>query len=358
VTLNVVTSQTLSVSPNTVTFNFTTGGTAPANQTVALSSTGASSPFTVAVDQATGKWLTVTPASGTTPATANTPVNLTLSANTSGLTVGKYTTTVNITSTAALTPATLTVTLNVSAPTPAVLTSITNAASYAPGAISPGENVTLFGTNIGPDVAQPVTAQLTATGTLATTVSDTTVTFDNVPAPIIYVSAKQTSVMVPYEVAGRPTTVVRVTYKGVTSDPVTYNVVATVPGIYTQNSQGSGPGSILNSDLSINGPTNTAAKGSIVAVYMTGEGVTQPASTTGAVAATSGNPLNKPALPVTATVGGLPATVDYYSEAPGIVYGVMQVNVRIPDNVPSGAQPIVISVGGQATQAGVTVSVQ
>ena len=55
--------------------------------------------------------------------------------------------------------------------------------------------------------------------------------------------------------------VFRVTYKGVTSDPVTYNVVATVPGIYTQNSQGSGPGSILNSDLSINGPTNTAEQG-------------------------------------------------------------------------------------------------
>jgi uncharacterized protein (TIGR03437 family) len=40
------------------------------------------------------------------------------------------------------------------------------------------------------------------------------------------------------------------------------------------------------------------------------------------------------------------------------VYGVMQVNVQIPSNVPSGAQTIVINVGSISTQANVTVSVQ
>jgi uncharacterized protein (TIGR03437 family) len=36
----------------------------------------------------------------------------------------------------------------------------------------------------------------------------------------------------------------------------------------------------------------------------------------------------------------------------------MQVNLLVPANAPSGAQPIVISIGGTQTQAGVTVSIQ
>ena len=67
-------------------------------------------------------------------------------------------------------------------------------------------------------------------------------------------------------------------------------------------------------------------------------------------------------LPVTATVGGVPATVEYYGSAPGIIYGVMQVNIRIPANAPSGPNvPIVIMVGNTPTQGGasqVTVAVQ
>jgi uncharacterized protein (TIGR03437 family) len=352
VTLTVSTAQTLTASPNTLNFTYTIGAPAPDKQTVALSSTGSAAPFTVSVP-GTASWLSVTPASGTA---STTPTTLTFTVNPQGLTAGTQSAKVTVSSTASLNPATITVNLTVNAPVPPAFTSITNAASYTPGAVSPGENVTIFGANIGPDTLAG--AQLTPSGMLATTVSDTQVTFDNVPAPIIYVSAKQTSVMVPYEIAGRPTTQVRITNKGVTSDPVTYNVIGTVPGIYTQNSQGNGPGSILNQDLSVNGPTNPAAKNSVVAVYMTGEGVTQPSSTTGAVAGTSGNPLNKTPLTVTATVAGQPATVEYYSEAPGIVYGVMQVNVRIPANSPSGAQPIVISVGSNSTQPNVTVSVQ
>ena len=45
--------------------------------------------------------------------------------------------------------------------------------------------------------------------------------------------------------------------------------------------------------------------------------------------------------------------------APGIVYGVMQVNVEIPSNAPSGASvPIQIFVGSTPTQSEVTVAVQ
>jgi len=61
---------------------------------------------------------------------------------------------------------------------------------------------------------------------------------------------------------------------------------------------------------------------------------------------------------VTATVGGIPAEVQYYGSAPGLIYGVMQVNVKIPGNAPSGASEILIKVGSFITQSGVTVAVQ
>ena len=55
------------------------------------------------------------------------------------------------------------------------------------------------------------------------------------------------------------------------------------PGPVSQNSSGSGTGAILNQDNSLNGPGNPAAKGSIVQVYLTGEGQTSPQGVTGAI---------------------------------------------------------------------------
>ena len=183
--------------------------------------------------------------------------------------------------------------------------------------------------------------------------------YGTVAAPVIYASATQTSVMVPYEIAGRATTSITVVYSGVSSAPLTYNVVPSVPGIYSQNLTGTGPGAILNQDgKTVNGPTTPAPAGSVVSVYMTGEGVTTPQAITGGVAPTNGTGLETPVLGVTATVGGQPATVSYDGSAPGYVYGVMQVNVKIPSGLAAGVQPVVISLGGTPTQSGLTVQVQ
>jgi uncharacterized protein (TIGR03437 family) len=320
---------------------------------VAISSTGTAAPFTVTVAQGTLSWLTVTPTSG------NTNANLTFAANPTGLAVGKYTATVTVNSTTSLSPTTVTVSLTVSAPVQPLVTSVNNAASYATGSVSPGENIVIFGTGIGP--ATLVGGTVT-NGVWNNNAGGVQVTFDGVPAPVIYASALATSVMVPYGVAGRTSTNIQVSYQGVQSATLAYNVVQAAPGIYSQNASGTGPGAILNQDFSVNGPNNPAAKNSVVAIYMTGEGVTVPASTDGALAPTNGTGLNKPPLTVTATVGGQPASVQYYGSAPGILYGVMQVNIQIPANTPTGAQPLVIQLNnGSATfstQTGITVAVQ
>jgi uncharacterized protein (TIGR03437 family) len=73
---------------------------------------------------------------------------------------------------------------------------------------------------------------------------------------------------------------------------------------------------------------------------------------------TSISQLPVPLLSVSASIGGQPAQVTFAAEAPGLVSGVMQVNVTVPATVGSGNQPIVISVGTTGSQAATTVNVQ
>ena len=287
----------------------------------------------------------------------------------SQLTVGSNSITASYGGSGAFLASSSSVTVNVTT-APAItlkLPAITNAASYALGGVSPGENVVIWGTNIGPPTLTYGT--LSANGTmLGTSAGNTSVLFDGVAAPIVYALATQTSVMVPYEVAGGSTTRVVVEYQGAQSNTLTFNVVAAVPGIYTQTPQGFGPGASLNQDgLTVNGPYAPAPRGSVVSVYMTGEGQTSPAGMTGAMVPVNvPAPWKQPKLKATATVGGLPAAVQYYGSAPGAVSGIMQVNLQIPSGVSlaSGPAPMAITLtdpltgASFSTQAQVTVSVQ
>ena len=136
-------------------------------------------------------------------------------------------------------------------------------------------------------------------------------------------------------------------------------MVAAAPGIYTLNQAGNGPGATLNQDgITVNSAGAPAAKGSVVSVFMTGEGQTTPAGVDGSIIPADGSLLKKPNLTVTATVGGIPASVLYAGSAAGEISGLLQVNLQIPASAPSGAVPIVITIGNTATQSGVTVAVQ
>jgi uncharacterized protein (TIGR03437 family) len=235
---------------------------------------------------------------------------------------------------------------------------VANAASYYAAAITPGENIVIFGSGLGPGVL--ASGSSGGQGNLPTVLAGTQVLFDGIPAPVVYAMANQTSVMVPYEIAGKPTTSMQVLYNGAASNVVSCSVVAQEPGIYTLNSQGFGQAAILNQDgVTVNGAASPAPPGSIVSVYLTGAGVTKPVSVTGSVTPTDGSGLPQPVGSVSATVGGIPASIEYAGAAPGAVSGIAQVNLRIPINAPSGpAVPIAISIGPSSTQTGVTLAVQ
>ena len=240
------------------------------------------------------------------------------------------------------------------------VTRMVNAATYLDADhISPGEIVTLGGTALGP--ASPAGLTLNSDGTVATGVAGVQVLFNGVPGPLVYASANLVSAVAPYELAGSDTASVQVVYNGVGSNvPPSVPVAAAVPGVFTANSAGSGPGAILNQDNSVNSPANPAPKGTAVVIYATGEGQTKPQGITGQVTTVSNTPplTPEPAQPVTVQIDGQPATVLFAGEAPGLVSGVLQVNVQVPENARSGDLPVTISVGGIASQTGVTVSVR
>ena len=179
--------------------------------------------------------------------------------------------------------------------------------------------------------------------------------FDGIPAPLVYASAGQTTAIVPYSVAGKTSTQMVVVYQGRASSPVTLPVTAAAPALFSGDSSGKGNGAILNQDNSPNSSSNPAAKGSIVILFGTGEGQTNPGGIDGRVAATV---FPKPLGNVTVTIGGIQANVAYAGAAPFLVAGVFQINVTVPQGAASGAATVVVTVGSASSQPGLTVAVQ
>jgi len=249
------------------------------------------------------------------------------------------------------------VNLTVTVPLPTIAR-LGNAGSYASASISPGEIITLFGTDLGP--ATPAGLALDSSGKVATTVAGVQVTVKGFPAPMIYVSNTQISAVVPYEVAPFATADVLVKYLGQSSNGLPVNITTTAPGLFTLNASGTGPAAILNQNNSTNSQSNPAARGETIVLYLTGEGQTNPAGVTGKVTTVASAPplTPSPLLNPSVTIGGQGANFTFAGEAPGFVAGVMQLNVVIPTNVGTGDLPIVVSIGGTPSQAGVTVSVR
>ena len=232
------------------------------------------------------------------------------------------------------------------------VTAVTNVASYANSSISPGEMVVIFGAGMGP--AQVVTAQLDQQGRVASTLSQVQVLFNGTAAPLIYVSAKQISAMVPYGLAGKSTTQVQVVYQGVASDPFQKPVAPVAPGIFTADSSGQGQAAMTNADGSYNTTATPAAPGSYVTFYLTGEGQTNPPGSDGNIASSTANV----ALPVTVLIAGRTTQLLYAGSAPGNVNGFAQINAVIPADMQYGGNlPLVVQIGGVSSQTGVTVAV-
>ncbi len=235
---------------------------------------------------------------------------------------------------------------------PAVqVANIVNAASLLSGPVAPGELVAIFGAGLGPDEAAG--ASLDAGGRVGAEVAGVQVLFDGVPAPLLYVQSSQINAQVPYEVAGREQTQVEVRRRGEVKARYIAPVADAAPAFFTTGT-GTGSAAAVNEAGVFNSAEHPARRGSIVVLYATGEGLTNPPSVTGGLAEP---PYPRPTGPVRVRIGGSNAEILYAGSAPGFA-GLMQLNVRIPEAIPAGFQSVDLRVGTAESPAGVTVAIQ
>jgi uncharacterized protein (TIGR03437 family) len=303
----------ITASTAALNFSMAVGGANPAAQAVALQYSGVNTPPTYSLSALTlngGTWLTPSITGGALPGSVQ------IAVSGKDLPAGVYSG--SVTAYLGGSPeVTIPVTLTVGSVPAASITAVVNAASYATGAIAPGQLVTIFGANLG--------------------AAGLKITFDGTAGELLYATANQIGVIVPTSISGKTTTSIQAAYGAQVSAAFSKAVTPTAPGLFTANASGTGPGAIVNQNGRVNNATTPAGKGSIIAIYLTGMG----AATT-----------------ATVTIGGQTATIAYAGTAPGSVQGLYQVNAVVPATTASGEQPVVVTIGGVASQSGVTVNVQ
>ena len=269
-------------------------------------------------------WLTLAPSSGQNNGT------IIVNANAQSLAPGTYTANITVNGGPLAGSASFPLTLTVSAATTTstgsgtgagtgtgtgsnvvTVSAVENAASFASAPVVAGSLTTLMGSNLaGKNVS---------------------VTFDGVPATLLYTGASQINLEVPASVASETTSNMVVTVDGATVSQAV-PVSPAWPAIFN-------PG-VLNQDYSLNSATSPASAGSVLQIFLTGL------------------PDSAPVSVVFGSQSGLTAL--YSGAAPGLS-GVQQVNVTAPKGAAGGSTPVAICAtagGRQFCSTGLPVYVQ
>jgi uncharacterized protein (TIGR03437 family) len=216
--------------------------------------------------------------------------------------------------------------------------------------IAPGEFVSVFGYNLGPQ--EPLT---TGEPFWPTWIDGTVVRINGQDAPMRFISFYRIDVQVPVELDLSRNAKISVYRDGFTTNEVEVAVASTSPAVVTKNLIGTGQAAAINADGKENGAENPAAAGSVITVYAGGLGVTNPLRAAGQPA-----PLIPPfptVAPVTATIDGIVAVVRQAVLAPDKV-SVYAVDIVVPAGVRTNAAEVLLTAGGRTSQKGVTVQVR
>jgi uncharacterized protein (TIGR03437 family) len=244
-------------------------------------------------------WLVFDPPSGTNEATVK------VTANTKTLTAGISLATVIVNAGAAGSNS-IFVILTVTAPDPPppvtpsiVVSQVLNAATLKVAPLVPGSLTTLMGSHLSGKIVA--------------------VTFDGIPATLIYMSDTQINLQVPFALGSRDSTSLVVTVDGVSSTPQTIPLAVAWPAVF--------PHGVLNQDNGENTPSAAAKPGDILQIFATG-------------------------IPKLATVsvqiGDRKDLVPLYAGEAPTCPGVQQVNVAVPADVTGSlAVQVCATAGGQ-----------
>jgi uncharacterized protein (TIGR03437 family) len=192
-----------------------------------------------------------------------------------------------------------------------------------PYAVAPGQVVLLDGRGFGPATTQGGSVK---NGSVTNSIGGVQVTFDGVPAPLLTLQDQSVALVVPFEIPPY-STLVEVTRNGeLVSNPVSLPVNSISPDVLL----------IVNADGTVNSAQHPAPVGSTIAMFVAGLGAETPPVPDGSVATAAS--VSPPVLvgPYTA-IGQVEVQPSYVGVAVGLVAGIVQVNLPVPDvNRPGG----------------------
>ena len=344
VTLTLTANSQLRVTPTVLQFTANEGVT-PAGQLLQVTSSTTPIPYTVLTSTS---WIGLSTTGGTTPGSPF--VNVLPS----GLGAGVYRGEIRVSTTepgnvTTVVPVTYTVTAAARLPQ---IRAITNAASFLTTGLTPLMVFTVFGDNLGPDnvaVGGP-----DGSGRWPRSIAGVRLLIDGTAVPLLYVSRGQASGIVPGSIAGQPNVSVQAEVNGTLGTTLATAVVLTAPALFTADASGRGQAAAINEDGGLNGPITPIAAGSIVVLYATGSGELVPRGEAGAVSP-RGDGLQ---FPLTVEIDGQAAEILFAGQAPGQVFGLTQINVRVPETGRRGALAVVLKSPGYSSLPNVTIEVQ
>ncbi len=312
-------------------------GSSPAPQAFVIANAGSGSLSWAAEakTQSGGPWLSINSVTGQAPGSVTAAVNSTT------LAAGAYAGTITLTSAgAANTSLVIPVTLAVAAPVVGQNGVVNGASFSADAVVSPGSIASLFGTRLASGIGAATSKPL------PTTLVGTQVLVNDLAAPLYFVSPQQINFQMPFDAAGS-SAAVAVVSGGVRGPALQIKIASETPGIFSSQPGTLGQGAILNQDFSANSIDNPASPGSVIQIFATGLGATNPALPTGQAGATV-PPFNSTVLTPTALVNGVAAPVQFSAVAPGFI-GLYQVNVQVPASTPTGGATLQIQAGSRSS---------
>lgn len=196
---------------------------------------------------------------------------------------------------------------------------------------------------------------------MPTTVGDIQVFFNDLPAPIHFVSPSQINVIVPKDIStAQPAeiTIVRAS-TGQVLAAARANVDSVSAALFTINGSGSGQVAATNQDGTVNSAANPAPRGSIITLYGTGVGVIPGAPADGEVVTTLVRTPDRPRVNINGRFLNDNETDIPFSGLAGSAINLWQINVRIPDTVPpNNAVPIAVVYRDSTVQTRLTIAVR
>lgn len=226
--------------------------------------------------------------------------------------------------------------------------------------VTAGSLVAIFGSELAAGLAQASTVPL------SNTLDNVSVTFNNVAAPLLFVSMGQVNAQIPWNVlpegtlSGNAPVIVR--RGAASSQPVEVRIAEFSPGIFTLQS-GIGQAIAINPDGSLAAPagsiqgfaTQPTSATQVVIILGTGLGAVDPPIGSGEA---GGAVLRNTRTPARVLIGGREAQLLFSGLSPQFP-GVNQINVIVPSGVTAGDRvPLQVEIGGIRTSDQVTIAVR